>query len=190
VLEEKKIERLGSPRPIPVNFRLVAATNRDLEKAVAEGKFRQDLYYRLNVFQIKIPPLRNRREDIPLLVRAFVGEFASAQGKQIDSIDQKSMEALRQYVWPGNVRELRNVIERAVISATGSKLKIDLPAPPSSPAEGQSARLEDVERSHIKVVLEKTGWRIRGKGGAAEILDLKATTLEARMEKLGIERPV
>lgn len=190
VLEEKKVERLGSPRAIAVDFRLVAATNRDLEKAVAEGKFREDLYYRLNVFQIRVPALRERREDVPLLVRAFVGEFARAQGKQFDSIDQKSMEALRQYDWPGNVRELRNVIERAVINATGTKLKIEAPTRRRAEASnGHSLRMDDVERAHLKAVLEKTGWRIRGRGGAAELLGLKPTTLESRMEKLGIVRP-
>ncbi|HEX8911134.1 MAG TPA: sigma 54-interacting transcriptional regulator, partial [Humisphaera sp.] len=191
VLEERQIERLGSPKPIPVDIRLVAATNRDLERAVAEGKFREDLYYRLNVFQIRVPPLRDRRDDIPLLVRAFVGEFAGAQGKRIDSIDQADMAALQQYDWPGNVRELRNVIERAVITTAGPKLRVDPPAarPGPSDGRGQSLRIEDVERAHLTAVLERTGWRIRGDGGAAELLDLKPTTLESRMEKLGIARP-
>lgn len=191
VLEEKRIERLGSPKSIAVDFRLIAATNRDLEKAVAQGTFRQDLYYRLNVFQIQVPPLRDRIEDIPLLVRTFVAEFAAAQGKQIDSIDQDDMKALQCYAWPGNVRELRNVIERAVIVCNGPRLRIDA-ARSGHVAIGsvdQSLRMEDVERAHLKAVLDRTGWRIRGTGGAAELLDLKPTTLEARMQRLGLSRP-
>lgn len=187
VLQEKQIERLGSPRPIPVDVRIIAATNRDLERRVREGLFREDLYYRLNVFPIFIPPLRERREDIPALVSTLVSEFAAAFGKNIESIDRQSMDALQRYPWPGNVRELRNVVERAMIVATGPKLRVDLPRAFELPAaDDLSARA--VEREHILRVLSQTGGRIRGKRGAAEILQLKPTTLESRMARLGIQK--
>jgi formate hydrogenlyase transcriptional activator len=188
VLEQKQIERLGSPKTIPVDVRIVTATNQDLEKAVREGRFRQDLYYRLHVFPIMVPPLRDRLEDIPSLVGALVGEFGTAMGKSIRSIAKESMDALQRYSWPGNVRELRNVIERAMIAATGSKLWIE---PPGKTAMALTPRLtmKEVDREHIRRILETTGWRIRGKNGAAEILGLKPTTLENRMAKLGIRRP-
>ena len=169
-------------------MRIIAATNHDLEKAVREGRFRQDLYYRLNVFPITIPPLRERREDIPALVSAFVGEFGTALGKNIESVAKESMDALQRYHWPGNVRELRNVIERAMIVAKGPKLWIE---PPGKAAATSTPGLtmEEVDREHIRHVLEMTGWRVRGKNGAAEILGVKPTTLESRMAKLGIHRP-
>ena len=188
VLQDKRIERLGSSQTIDVNVRIIAATNHDLEKAVREGKFRQDLYYRLNVFPITVPPLRERREDIPPLVSAFVAEFAAALGKNIESIDRDSLEALNRYDWPGNVRELRNVIERAMIVAKGPKLWIDLAGPAASPSMPSLAIWEN-ECQLIRKVLDMTGWRVRGKNGAAEILGLKPTTLESRMAKLGIRRP-
>lgn len=187
VLQEKQIERLGSPRPIPVDVRIIAATNRDLERLVRNGKFREDLFYRLNVFPIRIPPLRERREDIPALVSALVSEFATAFGKNIESIDRASMDALQRYPWPGNIRELRNVVERAMIVATGPKLRIDPPRSIDIPA-GDDLSARAVEREHILRVLAVTGGRIRGKGGAAEILQLKPTTLESRMVKLGIQK--
>ncbi len=188
VLQEKQIERLGSSNTIPVDVRIIAATNLDIEKAVADGKFRQDLYYRLNVFPITVPPLRDRREDIPLLVRAFVEEFSKTIGKTITSISQSNLDMLQRYPWLGNIRELRNVIERAVILARGPRLNVELPsAHPSSAAVSLS--LEDVERAHILRVLEQTGWRVQGKGGAAELLGIKRTTLQSRMERLGIRRP-
>jgi transcriptional regulator with GAF, ATPase, and Fis domain len=187
VLQERQIERLGSPRSIPVDVRIIAATNRDLERHVREGRFREDLFYRLNVFPIRIPPLRERREDIPALVSGLVSEFATAFGKYIESIDRASMDALQRYPWPGNIRELRNVVERAMIVATGPKLRIDPPHPLGTPPDGDlSARA--VEREHILRVLAATGGRIRGKGGAAETLQLKPTTLESRMAKLGIQK--
>jgi transcriptional regulator with GAF, ATPase, and Fis domain len=189
VLEAKKIERLGNPRPVPVDVRIIAATNRDLENAIAEGKFRQDLYYRLNVFPIRVPPLRERREDIPLLVWAFVDEFAKTFSKNIQSIERESLDALERYSWPGNVRELRNVIERAMIVANGSRLRVQLPAMPVLSPSTSGRKLEEVEREHMLSILEQSGWRIRGTNGAAEKLGLKATTLEARMAKLGIRRP-
>ena len=188
VLQEKQIERLGDPKSIPVDVRIIAATNQDLEKAVREGRFREDLYYRLNVFPITMPPLRERPEDIPPLVSAFVGEFGAAFGKNIGSVARESMDALQRYRWPGNVRELRNVIERAMIVTKGPTLWIE---PPGKAAALSTPRLtmKEVDREHIQRVLEMTGWRVRGKNGAAEMLGVKPTTLETRMAKLGIHRP-
>jgi transcriptional regulator with GAF, ATPase, and Fis domain len=187
VLQEKEIQRLGSPKLIKVDVRVIAATNRDLVKAVAEGRFREDLYYRLNVFPITVPPLRERCEDIPLLVCAFMEEFSKAMGQSVETIAQSSLQALQQYPWPGNVRELRNVIERAMILASGSTLKIDVPGAAAPVSRGLTT-LAEAEREHIQQVLESTGGRIRGAGGAAEILGLKPTTLESRMTKLGLRR--
>jgi transcriptional regulator with GAF, ATPase, and Fis domain len=189
VLEERQIERLGSPKPISIDTRIVAATHRDLERQIGEHTFREDLYYRLNVFPIQVPPLRERVEDIPLLVWRFVDEFSRAFGKRIESIPPDNLAALQRYAWPGNIRELRNVVERAMIVATGPKLTIGLPAAASRGAEKHSTRLTDVERKHIRSVLESTGWRIRGTGGAAERLGLRPTTLETRIAKLGLSRP-
>jgi len=188
VLQEKEIERLGSPKRIQVNVRIIAATNRNLAKAVAEGRFREDLYYRLNVFPITAPPLRDRREDIPALVWSFVDEFSRAMGKTIEAITKSSLRALQHYSWPGNVRELRNVVERAMILASGPRLVIDLPGSIPLPAPQPLATLAEVEREHIQRVLEFTHWRVRGAGGAAEILGLPPTTLESRMAKLGLHR--
>jgi formate hydrogenlyase transcriptional activator len=188
VLEEKEIERLGSPRAIRVDARIIAATHRNLEERVAQGSFRDDLYYRLNVFPIQVPPLRERAEDIPLLVWKFVEEFAEAFGKRIDAISRENMIALQQYAWPGNIRELRNVVERAMITASAGHLTIPLPRP-SCAGTTRSVKLIDVEREHIRGVLENTRWRIRGNGGAADRLGLKPTTLETRMVKLGLQRP-
>ena len=187
VLQEKQIQRLGSSKDTAVDVRIIAATNRDLEKAVRDKTFRNDLYYRLNVFPIKMPPLRERPEDIPLLVQAFVNEFARSFGKSIESVDKESLDALQQYTWPGNIREVRNAVERAMILATGSRLFINLPSVSPSDAE-PSLRLSDAEREHVLSVLEMTGWRVRGKGGAAEILNLKPSTLESKMARLGITR--
>jgi formate hydrogenlyase transcriptional activator len=188
VLDERTIERLGSSRPIAVDTRIIAATHRDLEQRVAQGTFREDLYYRLNVFPIHVPPLRERVEDIPLLVWRFVEEFSKAFGRRIDSIDRDNLVSLQRYPWPGNIRELRNVVERAMIVTTSRRLAI--PAPHSSPAATRrSARLIDIEKEHIRGVLESTGWRIRGLRGAADRLGLKPTTLETRMAKLGLTRP-
>jgi PAS domain S-box-containing protein len=188
VLEERRFERLGSPRPISVDTRIIAATHRNLEQRIAEGAFREDLYYRLNVFPISVPPLRERVEDIPLLVYRLVEEFARSFGKRIDVIDRESLEALQHHPWPGNIRELRNVVERAMIVTTSRTLVIPLPES-SSAASTHSPRLADVERQHILAVLETSGWRIRGAGGAANRLGMKPTTLETRMAKLGLKRP-
>ena len=188
VLEERQIERLGSVRSIKIDTRIIAATHRDLEKRIAADTFREDLFYRLNVFPIRIPPLRERAADIPLLVWRFVEEFSKGLGKRIESIPPDNMEELQRYSWPGNVRELRNLVERAMIGSTGPRLTISLPQHRAAVAR-RSVKLEDVEREHIKGVLESTRWRVRGVGGAADQLGLKATTLETRMAKLGLQRP-
>jgi formate hydrogenlyase transcriptional activator len=187
VIEEQQIERLGNPKPIRVDTRIIAATHRNLEQRISEGTFREDLYYRLNVFPIQVPPLRERVDDIPLLVWRFVEEFSKAFGKRIDSIDKDNLTALQHYGWPGNIRELRNVIERAMITASNRRLTIPLPQS-SAAAARRSPKLLDVEREHIRAVLESTGWRIRGTGGAAERLGLPPTTLETRLAKLGLRR--
>ena len=188
VLEERQIERLGSPTAIHVDVRIVAATHRNLEQRIREDAFREDLYYRLNVFPIHVPALRERAEDIPLLVWHFIGEFSKAFGKRIHAIPRENMAALQRYPWPGNIRELRNVVERAMIVATGTQLTIALPAP-SGPVAQCGGTLADVQREHIRNVLESSGWRIRGADGAAERLGLRPTTLETRMIKLGLVRP-
>jgi PAS domain S-box-containing protein len=188
VLEERQIERLGSPKVIDVDVRIITATHRNLEQRIGEGGFREDLFYRLNVFPIQVPALRDRTEDIPLLVWHFVDEFSKAFGKQIEAIPRENMLALQRYSWPGNTRELRNVVERAMIVATGTQLTIGLPTV-SSPPKRSSARLMDIEKEHIRSVLETTMWRIRGASGAAERLGLRPTTLESRMAKLGLSRP-
>jgi len=188
VLEEGRFERLGSTRPLQVNVRIIAATNRDLARDVAEGKFRKDLYYRLNVFPIAVPPLRERPEDIPLLVWAFVRQYEKTMGKRIDHIPRKSMEDLQHYAWPGNARELRNVVEHAMIVTSGKTLDLHVPRAGSLDTAA-SLSLEDAERRHILDVLQKSGWRLTGPGGAAEILGLKRTTLQSKMKKLGLKRP-
>jgi formate hydrogenlyase transcriptional activator len=188
VLEEREFSRLGSPHAIRVDTRIIAATHRNLERRVADGCFREDLYYRLNVFPIHVPPLRERAEDIPLLVWRFVEEFSRAFGKRIDTISNDNMTALQQYSWPGNIRELRNLVERAMITASSRDLTIVLPRA-SAASVRCSVKLVDVEREHILTVLELTRWRIRGMGGAADQLGLKPTTLETRMTKLGLSRP-
>ena len=209
VLQEHEFEPLGSSRTIRVNVRIIAASNRDLEKAVQEGRFRADLYYRLNVLPIVLPPLRQRRSDIPLLTAFFVERFARQFGKQITGIAQDTMDLLSRYDWPGNIRELQNVVERAVVLSRGPILKLGadlLPAASAAMASadevadlsldqlqshdstGDSSSLEQVERRHIQSVLQKTDWVIEGDRGAAKILDLHPNTLRSRMKKLGIER--
>jgi formate hydrogenlyase transcriptional activator len=192
VLQDGLFERLGGTKTLKADVRVLAATNRDLESAVKAGRFRDDLFYRLNVFPIRLPPLRERREDIALLTWAFVKEFGRTMGKAIESIPRATMEALTQYDWPGNIRELRNVIERALIVSNGPTLHVELPRRATRPsfAAGAAERLtlHEVERRHVLEVLESTGWRVSGRQGAAEILGLKSTTLESRMMKLGIHR--
>jgi transcriptional regulator with GAF, ATPase, and Fis domain len=188
VLQDRTVERLGSVRPIRVDVRVIAATNRDLRKAVADRTFREDLFYRLNVFPIEVPPLRERIEDIPVLVWTFIDEFSKAFNKSIESISKVSLAALQRHPWPGNVRELRNVIERAVIVAKGPSLVIE-PLRAEYDDTAASTSLADVEREHIRAILDRVGWRVRGDQGAAEILGIKPTTLESRMARLGIRRP-
>jgi formate hydrogenlyase transcriptional activator len=189
VLQEHEIERLGSTRTIRVDFRLIAATNRNLDEMVPNREFRSDLYYRLSVFPIRIPPLRERPEDIPPLVRYFVQRFAKRLRRPIESVSRESMELLCRWPWPGNVRELQNVIERAVILSRGTALTVsraefESAAPPTSAA----VTLEDAEREHILRTLEQAGWVIGGPQGAAERLGLKRTTLFSTMRRLGIVR--
>ena len=190
VLQEGEFERLGSSRTLKVDVRMIAATNRDLSKAINEGTFREDLYYRLNVFPVTLPSLRERPDDVPLLVRHFVAKYSKKMGRPIDTIPQPVMDTLERYAWPGNVRELENIIERAVILADEATLQLDdtLEADTALPT-ARTGTLEDVERTHILQILEETNWRIRGKRGAAEILDINPSTLRSRMQKLGIERP-
>jgi transcriptional regulator with GAF, ATPase, and Fis domain len=189
VLQERVIERLGSTHQVKIDVRIVAATNRNLQKAVEDGAFREDLYYRLNVFPIEIPPLRERVEDIPGLAWQFATECSSAVGKPIESISKESIRQLQSYQWPGNIRELRNVIERAVIVASGPRLVVPVPSPATARQPHTSLTLKSLEIEHIRATLESTNWRIRGHGGAAQRLGLKPTTLETRMEKLGVLRP-
>ncbi len=189
VLQERTVERLGGNHSMKVDVRVIAATNRNLEQAVADNTFREDLFYRLNVFPITVPPLRERIEDIPSLVWTFIEEFSRTFGKKIDSISKESLAALQRYPWPGNVRELRNVIEREMIVATGPTLTVAPPAVPvSMPRRTESLKLEDVQAEHITSVLESCRWRVRGNGGAADRLGVKPTTLESRMARLGISR--
>ncbi len=191
VLQDGHFERLGSTRTLSADVRIIAASNRNLEQMVSQGRFRQDLFYRLNVFPIRLPPLRERREDIPLLVWAFVNEIGQTLDKTIDCISRATMDSLQRYSWPGNIRELWNVIERALIVAQDSTLRVELPSAPSASSAGlleDNLTLDEVQRRHILAVLQKTGWHVSGKNGAAAILGLKPTTLESRMAKLGIRR--
>ena len=192
VLQEGEFERVGSTQTIRVDVRMIAATNRDLEDAVARGTFRSDLFYRVNVFPIHLPPLRDRQEDIPPLVSHFVLAFSKKLGRHIVEVPPGVLKALCAYSWPGNVRELENVIERAVILSSGPELELGRWFAPvvRTPATRDSQRLDQREREHIVAVLERTGWQVSGDRGAAEILGLKPTTLESRMKKLGIARPI
>jgi transcriptional regulator with GAF, ATPase, and Fis domain len=205
VLQEREIEAVGSSRPRKVDVRVIAATNRDLERDVAAGRFRADLYFRLNVFPIRMPPLRERTDDVALLAYYFADRFAREFGKRIERIPPEALARLLAYPWPGNVRELSNVIERAVVLARGPVLdiaaellpgapgaaptpvQVPLDASPPAPASGQT--LEEVERRQIQSTLGRTGWVIEGERGAAAALGLNASTLRSRMKKLGIQRP-
>jgi formate hydrogenlyase transcriptional activator len=196
VLQEREFDRVGGGKaPISVDVRVIAATNRDLLAAVREKKFREDLYYRLNVFPLRLPPLRERKADIPLLAHFLVKKFATSIGKLIERISAEALERLDAYDWPGNVRELENVIERAVILSPGPVLDIDpdvfVPRAMGSPSavEESSQALEEVERAHICKVLEETSWIIEGPKGAARVLGLHPNTLRSRLKKLGIARP-
>jgi formate hydrogenlyase transcriptional activator len=202
VLQEREFERVGGAEPIKVDVRVIAATNRDLPNAIRDGKFREDLFYRLNVFPLTLPPLRDRVGDVSLLVQFLVGKFGARVGRRIEAIEQATMEWLTSYHWPGNVRELENVLERALILSNGSTLEIDrkvfsaipkdsTPASASVSLPGNSEsgeRLESIDRNHILTVLTQTDWVIEGPRGAAKILDLHPNTLRSRMKKLGIKR--
>lgn len=190
VLQEGEFERLGNPNTIKVDVRVIAATNRDIEKMVAVGDFREDLFYRLNVFPLNSPPLRKRIDDIPMLVKHFIQKYSAKTGKMIQTIPKSAMDTLQSYHWPGNVRELENIIERALVISQGTKLELGdwFSRLESEDNQKYILSMQDLERKHILKVLDLTSWRVSGKGGAAEILDLKPTTLEARMKKLGIER--
>lgn len=185
VLQENTFERLGSPKTIKVHVRVIAATNRNIFEEVKKGNFREDLYYRLNVFPITVPPLRDRIDDIPMLVWAFVHEFCEKMGKQVSKIAKRDMTTLQQYPWPGNIRELRNIIEHAVIVSSGGVLQVTLPKDFSRDVSWCRS-LEEVESQHILNVLKHTGGRIKGDGGAARILNMIPSTLNSRMKKLGI----
>lgn len=189
VLQDGEFERLGSPNTIKVDVRIIAASNRKLEDEIKAGRFREDLFYRLSVFPITIPPLRQRSEDIPLLVNHFVAKFNKKTGKQITNVCKETMDALEEYHWPGNVRELESVIERAVITSPGNALQVLDRFESFRKADVQDVKaLADLEREHILQVLEKTGWRIEGKNGAAGLLGLNPSTLRARLRKYGIRR--
>jgi transcriptional regulator with GAF, ATPase, and Fis domain len=192
VIQDGEFERLGSPKTIKVNVRIIASTNRILEEEIRKGRFREDLFYRLNVFPITIPPLRQRKDDIPLLVDYFVAKFNKKTGKKIETVSKDTLHILREYDWPGNVRELESIIERAVITSQGTGLQILDRFVNSLKSGEQEARdgmgLAELERDHILKALEKTGWRIEGEKGAAAMLGLNPSTLRGRMRKDGIRR--
>jgi chemotaxis protein methyltransferase CheR len=190
VIETGEFERLGSSETIKVDVRIIAATNRNLEEEVSKGRFRDDLWYRLNIFPITMPPLRERMEDIPLLVNFYVQKISKRMGKTIEMIPEHVMNALQNYHWPGNVRELENVLERGVINSSGPKLRlVDELKKPFKDLNISQKTLETVERDYITQILEKTHWKVSGKNGAAGILGLNRSTLRARMRKLGIRKP-
>ena len=190
VLQEQEFERLGSTRTIHVDVRLVAATNRDLAEMVAARTFRNDLFYRLHVFPLLVPPLRERQEDIPALVRYFVQKYARRMNRTVETIPSETLDVLVRYAWPGNIRELENLIERAVIVSPGAVLRVPLGElkPPVDPAAGDLLTLEAFEREHILKVLEATHWVLAGPNGAAAKLGMKRTTLQSRMQRLGMAR--
>jgi formate hydrogenlyase transcriptional activator len=190
VIQHNEFERLGSSSTIKVDVRIITTTNRDLEEEVRKGRFREDLFYRLNVFPITVPPLRQRKEDIPQMVEAFIERYSRQSGKQITSIQKETMMELQDYPWPGNVRELESIIERAVILCQGPVFRLADRLEISSPAISSAVRrLDESERNQIQKILSETRWRIEGKDGAAAILGINPSTLRARMHKLGIARP-
>jgi transcriptional regulator with GAF, ATPase, and Fis domain len=192
VIEESEFERLGSSRTVKVDVRIIAATNRNIKAEVAKGTFREDLWYRLNVFPITIPPLRQRREDIPAMIEHFVSGLSRKLGKPINSISSDTLKKLTDYSWPGNVRELANVVERAVINAQGTVLRIvdQFEQPKAEELTDSGRTLEQVEREYIIRVLDDNGWRIEGPNGAAKVLGLNPSTLRTRMVKLGIQKSI
>ena len=191
VLEAGEFERLGSPKTIKVDVRVIASTNRDLEAEVKNRRFREDLFYRLNVFRISIPPLRTRTEDIPQLVLHFVDKYARKLGRKYETIPKTMMSALQEHFWPGNVRELEHVIEVAIIASPGPVLRLAEPleCKPDAVADGPAKGLEAMERHHILKILQETGWKINGEDGAASVLGLHPNTLRSRIKKLGLKRP-
>lgn len=206
-LQDGEFERLGSSRTLRTDVRIIAATNRDLKRAVGEGRFRDDLYYRLAVFPIEVPPLRVRQSDIRPLTLYFISRHNAKHGKSVNEIPEATMAALEAYDWPGNVRELENLIERGLILSPGRTLRIDAAAlnqhsavssatvagvPTSGKRSAEPSRtgtLEDIEWAHIVATLESCGWKVKGRGNAAERLGLNEATLRSRMKKLGIKRP-
>jgi formate hydrogenlyase transcriptional activator len=188
VLQEGEFERLGATKTLRVDVRIVAATNRVLAQEVAAGRLRADLYYRLNVFPITVPPLRERKEDIAALAVHFTHHYAAKNRKRVDSLTDAQLATLRNYRWPGNVRELEHVIERAVILAENSHLVLGDWFRHTNPGAAEPITLDDAQRAHILRILEETGWRVSGKAGAAELMGIKPTTLESRMKKLAIVR--
>jgi transcriptional regulator with GAF, ATPase, and Fis domain len=191
VIQDGEFERLGSPHTLKVDVRIIASTSRNLKEEIKKGRFREDLYYRLNVFPVTIPPLRQRLDDIPLLVNHFVKKFNRKMGKDVKTIPRETMKALQSYAWPGNIRELEHVIERAVITTQNSVLRLaeKIVAIQAPDQGGDSLKISDVERGHILKVLEKTDWLIEGSQGAASLLGLNPSTLRSRMQKMGISRP-
>jgi transcriptional regulator with GAF, ATPase, and Fis domain len=190
VLQDGEFERVGGSNTVKTDVRVIAATNRDLELEVEEGRFRRDLWYRLSIFPISIPPLRERLDDIPLFVSSFVKKYGNWMGKQFDVLPIKTVKALQGYPWPGNIRELENLIERAVITSPDGNLQVELPVTPPSRIHGDTRRtLEELERDHILKVLGETNWTIEGPNGAARRLGLKPSTLRFRARKLDIKRP-
>jgi formate hydrogenlyase transcriptional activator len=194
VLQEGEFERLGNPRTMKVDVRVIAATNRNLQQAIQNKEFREDLFYRLNVFPIVTPSLRERKEDVPLLIKHFIRKYESKMWKKINDVDPQVINALMEYDWPGNIRELENLIERALILTSGNIIEFGDWIPMSKMSNDRKLvkeemkRLEDVEREHILNILEQTNWKVSGERGAAKILGLNPTTLEARMKKMGIVR--
>jgi transcriptional regulator with GAF, ATPase, and Fis domain len=192
VIQDGEFERLGSPRTIKVNVRIIAASNRNLEEEIRNGRFREDLFYRLNVFPITIPPLRQRKEDIPLLVNHFVAKFNKKIGKKIETVSKETLNTLKEYHWPGNVRELESVIERALITSQGTALQVldrfDTYRTTGEQSGEDVKALAKHELDHIVQVLQKTGWRIEGENGAAKLLGINPSTLRARMRKYGLRR--
>ncbi len=189
VLQDHEFERIGSSHTIKVDVRIIAATNRDLAKAIEDGRFREDLWYRLSIFPITVPPLRERKDDLQALVSHFVSVYNRKLGKQIEAITQQSLKALMDYDWPGNVRELENMVHRAVIVSPGSELMLDIPQRPAGRPPDKDT-LEEVERQHIMNTLTSCQWKIEGRGGTAERLGIHPSTLRSRMKKLGIQKPV
>jgi transcriptional regulator with GAF, ATPase, and Fis domain len=191
VMQEREFDRVGGTRTIQVDTRIIAATNRDLETEVKKGQFRQDLFFRLNVIPVRVPPLSERKEDIPELVDHFIRKYAPGMNRRINRVDPKAMERLMRYDWPGNIRELENVVERALVLGTGEVLRFDkqlLGEAQPTRSEGEKlTTLEDHERRYILKVLEATGGVVSGERGAAKVLGMKPTTLQSRMKKLGIQ---